>query len=136
MKAIKIFCSDNGGEFTGREFEVHLKSAGTMHQTSVHSSPHQNRIAEWKNCIILKQVHAMLTGSDLLKFLWREALLHAVYMLNRMLTHPKPDGSGEATPHEITTGHAPDLGTIPEWGTKIWTQVEAANKFDVHAIRT
>jgi hypothetical protein len=39
---IKVFRSDQGGEFTSAEFNDHLEKAGTVHHLTVHDSPQSN----------------------------------------------------------------------------------------------
>lgn len=45
-KKIKIFKSDNGGEFTSREFESFLELNGIIHQTSNSFTPQQSGLSE------------------------------------------------------------------------------------------
>ncbi len=46
---LKILRSDNGGEFTSKEFEEFLKSYGSQHQKLTPYSPQQNGVVEWMN---------------------------------------------------------------------------------------
>ncbi|KAG7572491.1 Ribonuclease H-like superfamily [Arabidopsis suecica] len=46
---IKIFRSDNGGEYTSHTFKQHLAKHGIIHQTSCPYTPQQNGVAERKN---------------------------------------------------------------------------------------
>ena len=46
---IKVFRSDNGGEYTSTAFKSHLAKHGISHQTSCPYTPQQNGVAERKN---------------------------------------------------------------------------------------
>ena len=44
--SVNIFRSDNGGEYTGKEFEHWIKSKGIRHETSISKTPQQNGVSE------------------------------------------------------------------------------------------
>ena len=46
---IKTLCSDNGGEYTSKEFEDYLKKNGIRHERTVPKTPEQNGVAERMN---------------------------------------------------------------------------------------
>ena len=94
---IKSLCSNRGGEYLGEEFSNHLKKAGTTRKLTVHDTLEHNGVAERLNWTILEKVWAMLHESDLPKFLWAEAVMHAVYLKNRTWTHTLDN----ITPYEI-----------------------------------
>ena len=48
-KRVKILRSDNGGEYTSKEFESYLKKNGIVHQLSVPYNPAQNGVTERMN---------------------------------------------------------------------------------------
>jgi Integrase core domain/GAG-pre-integrase domain len=43
---IKSLVSDQGGEYTSKEFEDHLAQQGTNHRMTIHDTPEQNRVAK------------------------------------------------------------------------------------------
>jgi transposase InsO family protein len=45
-KHVKIFCSDNGGEFLSNAFSVNLEETGVLHQCSAPYAHQQNGKAE------------------------------------------------------------------------------------------
>ncbi|KAJ8586922.1 hypothetical protein M405DRAFT_742723 [Rhizopogon salebrosus TDB-379] len=67
----------------------------------------------------------MLHESGLPRFLWGEAISHAVYLKNRTPTKALPD---DLTPYEAATGKRPDLRRLRPWGSKVWVRVEAGDK--------
>ena len=59
-KKIKIFRSDNGGEFTGGEFKSFCTEAGIKRELSTPYNPQQNGVAERKNRTIMEAMKAMI----------------------------------------------------------------------------
>jgi transposase InsO family protein len=123
------FQSDRGGEFNSDAFSVHLKEEGTVRRLTVHDSPQQNGVAERLNQTLLNIVRKLLIASGLPRFLWMEALNHAVWVRNRTTT-ARTEGS---TPHEQATGIKPNLADLHEWGSKVWVRVDATSKLDVRS---
>lgn len=80
---IKCMRSDNGTEFTGREFQSLLRSNGIRHETSAPYSPHQNGTAErgWRT--LFEMARCMLLESNLPKQLWTYAIQTAAQTRNR-----------------------------------------------------
>ncbi|CAA7262723.1 unnamed protein product [Cyclocybe aegerita] len=105
---VKVLHSDRGGEYTGKEFVVHLKAHGTARKQTVHDTPAQNGVAERRNRIIMERVRVLLHSSGLPKFLWGEAARHVVWLLNRTSTKAV-DGK---TPYEAAFGKKPDLREV------------------------
>ena len=77
---IKALQSDQGGEYTSNEFRDYLASRGTIQCLTTHDSPQQNRKAKRLNRMLMEHVRVMLFNSQLFKFLWGEALMHAIYL--------------------------------------------------------
>lgn len=122
---IRILHSDRGGEYTGKEFVVHLKRKGTKQKLTVHDTPQHNGVAERLNRTILEKVRAMLHASGQPRMLWGEAAHHAVWLKNR--TPTKALNSG-ATPYEAAYGKKPDLRGVREWGSRCWVRNESSAK--------
>lgn len=121
---VKTLHSDNGGEYTGKEFVVYLKENGTHQKLSVHDTPQHNGVAERYNRTLVEKIRAMLHSSGLPRTLWAEAARHAVWILNHTLTKSL-DGK---TPLEAATGKKPDLRELREWGIKVWVRLEKGDK--------
>jgi hypothetical protein len=77
---IKILHSDRGGEYLGKGFELHLRSAGTKQKLTIHDTPQHNGVAERFNRTIAEMVRAFLHASGLPKSLWGEAARHGVWI--------------------------------------------------------
>ena len=80
---VKCLRSDQGGEYLSDEFSAHLKSAGTIRKLTMHDTPKHNGVSKRLNRTIMEKVRAMLHESRMPKFLWAEAVVHAVYLKNR-----------------------------------------------------
>ncbi|OJA13049.1 hypothetical protein AZE42_11790, partial [Rhizopogon vesiculosus] len=121
---VKVLHSDRGGEYLGKEFVMHLKAAGTEQKLTIHNTPQHNGVAERLNRTLLEKVHAMLHKSGLPRFLWGEAVHHAIWLKNCTPTKALDGG----TPLEAATGVKPDLHRVCVWGSPIWVCVEAGSK--------
>jgi transposase InsO family protein len=82
-KKLKIFRSDNGGEFTGRAFKDFLSDNGIAHQLSVPRTPQQNGVAERVGRTITTITRAILRDSNLPQLRWPDAMRHATHLYNR-----------------------------------------------------
>ncbi|KAF9556270.1 hypothetical protein CPC08DRAFT_641748, partial [Agrocybe pediades] len=71
----------------------------------------------------------MLHESGLPKFLWGEAVQHAVYIKNRTWTRALPD----TTPYEILHKSKPDMSNMHPWGCKVWVHDTGGSKLDGRA---
>src|SRR5436190_4132207 len=91
-KSIKVFQSDNALEFMQQSVIDLCSSYGTIHQTSCpHTSP-QNGVAERKHRHILDVARTLMFASKTPSYLWSDAVLTAVYLINRMPSAPLNGG--------------------------------------------
>ncbi|KAJ3489198.1 hypothetical protein NLJ89_g11551 [Agrocybe chaxingu] len=123
---IKRLRSDRGGEYTSDEFDAHLKAKGTERRLTTHDTPEHNGVAEALNRRLLEKVRAMLHESGLPRFLWGDAIMHAVWLKNRTSTRALDN----MTPYEALTGKKPDLANLPEWGCKVWVHDAGNGKLE------
>jgi transposase InsO family protein len=123
---IKRIHSDRRGEYLSGPFDDHLAKAGTLRNLTVHDTPEHNGVSERLNRTLLEKVRAMLHSSGLPKFLWGEAVKHAVYLKNRTPTI----ALDEQTPFEAFFGKKPDLEGLREFGTKVWVHDANGSKLD------
>ena len=72
----------------------------------------------------------MLHASQLPKFLWGEAVKHAVWLKNRTLTR----ALGGKTPYEIFYGTKPNLQGLPKFGSKVWVHTPEGSKLDGRSV--
>ncbi|PIL23016.1 hypothetical protein GSI_14323 [Ganoderma sinense ZZ0214-1] len=127
---IKVLNIDRSGEFLSDEFIAHLDSRGVELKLSVHDTHEHAGVSERLNRTVMEKVRAMLIASGLPRFLWGEALLHAVWLKNRTSTKAL---SGR-TPYEALTGSPPDLSGVPIWGAQVWVHDDSSGKVGVRAV--
>ncbi|HYT42409.1 MAG TPA: hypothetical protein VEP90_08680, partial [Methylomirabilota bacterium] len=73
-KKLKIFQSDQGGEFKSHEFNNYLQNKGIVRQQSAPHAHQQNGRAERLNQTLLEKAEAMQTNSSLPKSWWEFAI--------------------------------------------------------------
>ncbi|GJX34540.1 retrovirus-related pol polyprotein from transposon TNT 1-94 [Tanacetum coccineum] len=99
-KKIKCLRTDNGGEYTGDEFDTFCRQEGIKRQFTTAYTPQQNGVAERMNRTLLERARAMLATASLGKSFWAEAVNTACYVINR-----SPSTAVELkTPMEMWTG--------------------------------
>ena len=79
-KRIKTLRSENGGEYTSKEFEAFCKDAGIKRELTTPYNPQQNGVAERKNRTIMEAVKTMIYDQDLPMHIWAEAARTVVYV--------------------------------------------------------
>ena len=118
-KKLKVFRSDNGGEFTSKEFECFLKKEGIKHQLTVPKCPEQNGKAERMNRTLIEMVRSMLSHFKLPHKFWAETLSTAAYLRNRCPTKALPD----KTPYEALTAVKPKVGRLRVFGCAAYRHI-------------
>jgi transposase InsO family protein len=69
-RKIKILRSDNGEEYTSKEFVNFCKDVGIKRELTTPYNPQQNSVAERKNITIMEAVKTMIHDQDLPMCLW------------------------------------------------------------------
>ena len=87
-RKLKRLRTDNGGEYTSREFEEYCSNHGIRHEKTVPGTPQHNGVAERMNRTIVEMVRSMLRMSKLPKTFWGEAVRTACYLINRSPSVP------------------------------------------------
>ena len=85
-RRLKVFRTDNGGEYTSNKFEDYLKAEGVRHERTVPKTPEQNGVAERLNRTLVETTRSLLIDSKLPHKFWAEALATAAYIRNRCPT--------------------------------------------------
>ncbi|KAL0745399.1 hypothetical protein Bca101_102106 [Brassica carinata] len=130
---IKIFRSDNGGEYTGNAFKSHLAQHGILHQTSCPYTPQQNGVAERKNRHLMEVARSMMFHTSVPKRLWSDAVISACYLINRIPTKILEDQS----PYEVLNRSKPVLDHLRVFGCVCFVLVpgELRNKLEAKSTR-
>lgn len=115
-KKIKIFRSDNGGEFTSGEFKSFYTEVGVKRELSTPYNPQHNGVAERKNQTIMEAVKAMIHDQDLPMNLWVEATRIAVYMQNKSPHRVL----GNKTLEEMFLGEKPEVSHLWIFGCLVF----------------
>ncbi|CAJ2647171.1 unnamed protein product [Trifolium pratense] len=106
----KCIRTDNGPEFLMKEF---FEKTGIVHQTSCVETPQQNARVERKHQHILNVARALLLQSHLPKQFWNYAVLHAVFLINRISSPLLNNHS----PYFIIHKQLPDLLNLKIFGS-------------------
>ena len=106
-RRLKVFRTDNGGEYTSNKFEDYLKAEGVRHERTVPKTPEQNGVAERLNQTLVETTRSLLIDSKLPHKFWAEALATAAYIRNRCPTKAVDD----MTPFEAWTNMKPTVFT-------------------------
>jgi hypothetical protein len=121
---IKKLRTDNGGEYTSKEFSVFCQEAGIVHQLTVPYSPQQNGVSERKNRTVMEMTRCILFEKKLPKFLWAEAVNTSVYLLNRLPTKFVQD----RTPLEAWSGVKPTVKHLKVFGSLCYFHVPSVRR--------
>ena len=128
---LKVLRTDNGGEYTSKEFKNYLKSEGVRHELTVPKTPEQNGVAERLNRTLVEAVRSMLIDANLPHKFWAEALSTAVYLKNRSPTKAVKD----MTPFEAWKNMKPKVGHLRVFGCDAFAHIpkDERHKLDVKA---
>jgi transposase InsO family protein len=116
---IKVFRSDNGGEYISKGFKGFLKAHGIEKQTSTPYRPQQNGVAEHANRTLVEMVRNMLHAQNLKKSLWAEAVVNAAYTRTRCPSRALPS----ITPEEAWSGRKPYISHMRVFGSIAYAMV-------------
>jgi hypothetical protein len=118
-RKIKVLRSDNGGEYTSKEFINFCIEAGIKKELTVPYNPQQNGVAERKNRTIIEATKAMIHDQSLPMTLWAEACMTAVYVQN--CSHHQ--SLKIITPEEAFTKEKPEIGHFRIFGCPVYLHV-------------
>ena len=88
---IKCLRSDNGGEFTSKEFMDNCSNHGIKRQFFVARTPQQNGVVERKNRIVQEMARTMLMDSKLTDIFWTWEVHTIVHIQNRVMLKNNTD---------------------------------------------
>jgi hypothetical protein len=133
-RKVKVFRSDNGGEFVNAAFTKALQDAGIERQLSAPYAHQQNGKAERAMRTIEGRLFALLETAQLPANLWGEAALTVCYLWNRSESRALKPGT---TPYEIVNGKQPDLSHLRVFGSHCFARIptEVQSKLGPHSRR-
>jgi hypothetical protein len=123
-RKIKILRSDNGGEYTSKEFVNFYKDVGIKRELTTPYNPQQNGVVEWKNRTMLEVVKIKI----FLCAYGQKQTMAVVYVQNR-LSH---SALGLKTPEEMFTGKKLEVSHLKIFGCPVFIHIpkEKRNKLD------
>ena len=77
-----MLCVDNAYKYTSGQLKEYMNKNRINLQLTTLYSPSQNDIAKCLNHTFIKHAHTMLIMHNMLKYLWKEAVLYACYLYN------------------------------------------------------
>jgi hypothetical protein len=123
-KKIRVLRSDNGGEYTSKEFMDFYVGEGIRREFIVPYNPQHNGVTERKNRAIVGAVRAMLHDQGMPLFLWAEACYTIVYLQNR-----SPHSVvGSMTPEEAFSRKKPEVGHFQIFGCITYSYVPSEKR--------
>ena len=127
---IKLLRSDNGGEFTSKEFMDYCSSHGIKRQLCVVRTPQQNGFVERKNMTVQEMSRTMPMDSKLIDIFWTQEVHTIVHIQNRVMlkkntsmSYGKEDQQMWST-SEFLEANATSKEKMAEWEslTLVWTK--------------
>jgi transposase InsO family protein len=116
-KKIKTLRTDNGGEYTSKEFITFCKTTWIRRELTVPHNPQQNGVAERKNKSIEETVKALLNDQGLSMFLWGEATMTTIYVQNKSPHRILKD----MTLEEAFSGKKPNVENLRIFGCPVYS---------------
>lgn len=127
-KKLKCLRSDNGGEYSSKQFDAYCRSYGIRHEKTVPLTPQHNGVAERMNRTIMERVRSMLSMAKLPKPFWGEAVRAACYLINRSPSVPLDF----KVPEKLWSGKDPSYSHLRVFGCLAYAHVskELRQKLD------
>jgi len=122
---VKRLRSDNGTEFTSKQFDSLMIDKQICHETSAPYSPHQNGTVERSWRTLFAMARCLLLESKLPKFLWTYAVLCSAYIRNRCY-NPRT----QLTAYECLTGKRPNLSNMSLFGSVCFAYDQIKSKLE------
>ena len=102
---------------------------GTKCELTVHDLPQQNGVAKHGMRTCTECTQALLLASGLPRFLWEEAMKHAMWLQN----HTPPRAIDGKTLYKMQHKKKPHLAGTQEFGVAAYVKDLKAGKLDAHA---
>jgi transposase InsO family protein len=117
---IKCLRSDNGGEFTSKEFMDYCSIHGIKRQFSVARTPQQNGVVERKNMTIQEMARTMLMDSKLTDIFWTQVVNTTIHIQNKVMLR----NNINKTPYELWKGRPTNVKHFRVFGSKCYIKRE------------
>jgi transposase InsO family protein len=117
-RKLRVLRIDNDSEFTAAEFASYCADEGVQRHYSAPYSPQQNDVIERRNQTVVGMARALLKQRGMLAIFWGEAVVTAVYILNRSSTK----ALNGMTPYEAWHGRKPAVSHLRVFGCLAFTK--------------
>jgi hypothetical protein len=107
-----VLRTDNGGKFTTAKFTLYCTDEGVQCHYSTLYNPQQNGIVERRNQTVVGMARALLKQRRMPAVFWGEAVVTAIYILNRSPTK----ALNGMTPYEAWHGCKPTVSHLWVFG--------------------
>ncbi|KAL3375566.1 hypothetical protein AABB24_006833 [Solanum stoloniferum] len=132
-RKVKMFRSDNGGEFFNIQCRELFNSHGIIHQSSCPYTPQQNGVVERKHRHILETARAIRFQGQLPIRFWGECILAVVIIINRVPSTV----IGNKSPYYMLHKKQPDLSYMRTIGCLCYaTKLIKGDKFGTRATKS
>ncbi|KAL4353579.1 hypothetical protein GQ457_06G019510 [Hibiscus cannabinus] len=118
---IKVLCTDRGGEFMSKEFNLFCEDNGIRRELTIPYTPEQNGVAERKNRTVVEMARSMLQARRLSNQFWAEAVATSVYLLNLSPTRAVMN----KTPYEAWHKRKPNVSHLRIFGCVAYALVNS-----------
>ena len=125
---IKRLRTDQGTEYTCKNFQDLIIENKIHHEMSAPYSSHQNGTAERSWRTLFQMARCLLLQSELPKNLWNHALRTASYIRNRSYNKRM-----NCTPYELFTGNKPNLKSMHQFGSNCYAYKQEKKKLDARS---
>lgn len=120
---IKRIRSDNGSEYTSKNFREFCRSWGIKQEFSAEYTPQQNGVAERANRTLIEMARCMMIKAKLPEFLWAELVHTSAYIRNRCPTKLNKN----KTPEELWSTKVPSVSYFKEIGSQAFVLKKGGN---------
>lgn len=121
---IKTLRTDRGGEFTSLEFNSFYEENGIQRHLTAPYSPQQNGVVERRNRTILEMTGSVLKHMSVPNYMWREAVRHVTYLVNRSATRTL----AYKTPYEMFKGSKANISHLKVFGCIGYARTKAPRR--------
>ncbi|GJW59033.1 retrovirus-related pol polyprotein from transposon TNT 1-94, partial [Tanacetum coccineum] len=130
---VKCLKSDNGGEYSSREFIEYCAKNGIRMLKTVPETPQQNGVAERMNRTLNERAKSMRLHAGLPKMFWEDSVTTAAYLINRGPSVPL----GFRIPEEEWQGKEVSLAHLRVFGCDSYVKVKdvARDKLDAKSVK-
>jgi hypothetical protein len=111
-RKLRVLRTDNDGEFTAAEFTSYCADEGVQRHYSVPYNPQQNGVVERRNQTVVGMARAFLKQRGMPAVFSGEAVVTAIYILNRSPTK----ALNGRTPYEAWHGRKPVVSHLRVFG--------------------